>query len=288
MNSRQTQSIIARALREDTAGQDITTRLLVPNNFTAEAVIRAKEDAVVCGLILAQRIFRKISRRLAFRALVKDGQKIKKGTTLASLKGNARAILTGERTALNFLGHLSGIATLTEKFVRQAKPYGVKIFDTRKTTPGLRQMEKFAVRCGGGFNHRMDLHGAMFVKDNHRALYPGHRITNTLLYQLKHKAKKTLILETDTLKQFREALTSGADVILLDNFSAGQIKNAVRLRKKTGKKKPLLEASGGITLNNVRKIAQSGVDRISVGALTHSARSIDVSLDVLVKNKNEE
>ena len=270
------------ALREDSARKDRTTCWFIPAHEHSEATITFKENGVVCGLNLAKTVFRQLDRSIQMQTRFKDGNFIKKNTPILQLKGHSRAILSGERTALNFLGYLSGIATITAEFVKKTRPYGVKILDTRKTTPCLRKWEKYAVRCGGGDNHRFDLEGAIFIKDNHRVVLNNQRTSlHDQIKRLRRKTKQCMILEVDHLSQFREALRSGVDVILLDNMKPSQLKKAVTLAKRViPSKRPMLEASGGITLKNIVGIARSGINRISVGYVTHSHRFIDVSLEM--------
>lgn len=273
--------IITQALNEDFAHADITTNLLIAQNSHSEAKLIFKETAILCGIDLVKKVFLKNNRTIKFKHALKDGTKVKKGTSVLTLKGKTKDILTSERTALNFLSHLSGIATLTNQFVRKIHPLKAKICDTRKTTPGLRDLEKYAVYCGKGHNHRRDLRDFVLVKDNHITANTQFNSLEALIKYLRKKTKKTIEVEVDTLKQLKEALKEPPDIILLDNMSKSQLLKAVKLRNQSNTlKKSLLEASGGITLRNVRSIAQTGVDRISIGALTHSARAMDVSLEV--------
>lgn len=276
--SKQINRIIRDALKEDAVSRDITTRLLIPKNKIAEGYIIVKENAVVCGLDVVQAAFRKVSSQIVFRSLYSDGRRVKKGIRVAYLKGPAAAILSGERVALNFLGRLSGIATLTNAYCQKAGPK-IKIMDTRKTTPALRELERRAVTAGGGSNHRFDLEGAVLIKDNHKALLVNSNLT-PLLKRLKKLTKKTIEIEVENLLEFRQALEGGADIILLDNMKVSAIRQAVAL-KKAYKSRAKLEASGGINLNNVGAFARTGVDRISIGSLTHSPKSIDVSLELV-------
>ena len=200
-------------------------------------------------------------------------------TTVATVTGKARALLTGERTALNFLGHLSGIATYTQKFVQRAGKR-VQILETRKTSPGLRFPEKYAVCCGGGHNHRLDLHEMLVIKDNHRQLCAQRLSIAKMIRSLRKKTRKKIIMEVDNLNQFRLALSAKPDIILLDNMRPALMRRAVRLRDCQKGRKVLLEASGGVHLNTVRQVALTGVERISVGSLTHSPMSVDVSMEI--------
>lgn len=282
MNPDQIDQIVDLALREDRAREDITTKSLVGRLDISTADLIVKEDAVVCGLIVAKRVFQKLDRTVRFHSFCRDGQRVKKNITIISIRGKTRALLAGERVALNLLGHLSGIATITYRFVRAVVPYRVQILDTRKTTPGLRDLEKYAVKCGGGWNHRRDLSKMVLIKDNHRLfLKDSKKILREMIIHLKKTVKKPIEVEVDDLKEFMQVLEARPDMILLDNMSEDQIRKAVRLRRKIKRRGvPLLEASGGITLQNVRRIAQIGVDRISIGALTHSHKSIDISMEL--------
>jgi len=282
MNITELNQIIIRALKEDAARHDITTTALIPPSHSSTASIIFKQDALVCGVNIVKRIFHKVDSRIRIQSHCRDGQKIKKGTLVALLKGKTRALLAGERTALNFLSHLSGIATQTNQFVQKAGRAKTKIMDTRKTTPGLRLVEKYAVVCGGGFNHRYDLSEMILIKDNHReACQPGLSIVEAIRL-VRQKTKKRLEIEVDNLNQFQQALSAKPDIILLDNMSCRQMRKAVIAVKTIPQnRRPLLEASGGIKLNNVRAVAQTGVDRISIGSLTHTHKAIDVSMELI-------
>lgn len=288
------QHVVGEALKEDIGKRDITSELLIPEGKVVWAVILAKEDYVVCGLDIAKLVFKTVDKKIQFKPCAWDGQYIKKGKILARIEGKARSILIAERTALNFLTHLCGIANITKKFVQAIRPYRVKIMDTRKTIPGLRDLQKYAVRTGGGFNHRFKLDEMVLLKDNHLAALGVTRYapgaTRYALYLKdiikKIKAKKIKIeIEVTNLKEFKEALELEPDVIMLDNMRIDDIKKAVKIRNRlspnTYHLTPKIEASGGITLKNVKKIAATGVDMISVGALTHSVKSTDISLEIL-------
>jgi nicotinate-nucleotide pyrophosphorylase (carboxylating) len=280
------QNMVRAALAEDIGAGDITTEAAIPADQRAEACIIGKEPCVVAGLPLVEEVFAQIDRAIVVKLLVEEGDSVEKGTRVCILNGPARGILTGERTALNFLQRLSGIATLTRQFVDEVAGAKAKILDTRKTTPTLRVLEKYAVAVGGGTNHRMGLFDAVMIKDNHRIILA--RLGPKALGDAVATARKNhptipIIVEADTLEQVEEALAAGTDHILLDNMTAGELREAVALvggRAKT-------EASGGVTLQTVRSIAQTGVDYISVGALTHSARAVDVSLEFLEKDLDE-
>ncbi|OGX39649.1 MAG: nicotinate-nucleotide diphosphorylase (carboxylating) [Omnitrophica WOR_2 bacterium RIFCSPHIGHO2_02_FULL_50_17] len=273
--------IIEMALREDTARNDVTTNSLIDPRQIARAEIVVRQEAVVCGLDIVQRVFQKLDKSVKLRFFCKEGEKVRKDTRILLLKGKTRALLSGERTALNFLGHLSGVASAARQYVEAIYPCRTKILDTRKTTPGLRVLEKYAVRCGGAFNHRRNLQEMVIIKDNHRTACRQDQSIVGMVSHLRRITRKVVEVEVDTLPQFQEALEAGADVILLDNMTAVQIQKAVQMRGRMKKRpSPLLEASGGITLQNVRRMAQTGVERISIGALTHSHRFVDVSMEL--------
>ncbi|MET0301054.1 MAG: carboxylating nicotinate-nucleotide diphosphorylase [Methyloceanibacter sp.] len=266
---------VAAALDEDlsTAG-DITTDAIIPADATATASIVARQAGVVAGLDLAEAAFKALDPDIRFTRIVADGGGVAAGGKIATVSGKTRAILSAERTALNFLGRLSGIATLTASYVKAVEGTGARIACTRKTTPGLRALEKYAVRAGGGVNHRFGLYDAVLVKDNHIAAAGG--IAGALA-RLKSRAGHSVRIEVevDTLDQLAEALKFPIDAVLLDNMDAATLREAVKLVAGRG----VTEASGGVTLENVREIASTGVDVISAGALTHSPRNLDSSLE---------
>jgi nicotinate-nucleotide pyrophosphorylase (carboxylating) len=257
-------------LAEDIGGGDLTTEAVIPEGVTAEAAISLKEPGVVCGLELARAVFVELDPDVRFEPLTADGDVVE--GEVAHLEGDARALLSGERLALNLLGRLSGIATLTRRYVDAVAGTGATILDTRKTTPGLRRIEKYAVRCGGGANHRLALDDGILIKDNHLRL----AASIAAVVEPARAAGVSVEVECDTLEQVQQALAAGADSILLDNMTPATLAQAVAL---TGGRASL-EASGGVTLDNVRTIAETGVDFISIGALTHSARALDVSMEV--------
>ena len=282
MNSKEINHIISQALKEDRCRQDITTRLLIPNHETCKAFIIVKENATVCGLDVAKKVFLKIDPSIQFHSIYHNGAKVKKNTKIAFISGKARSILSAERVALNFLGILSGIATQTYQYVQKIRPYKAKVMDTRKTTPGLRTLEKMAVRCGGGCNHRFHLAESIFIKDNHKSCGKDSSLLSAMIQRVRKLTKKLVEVEVENLLEYKEALKGAPDIILLDNMTPQQMRKAVLLNKRRkGGRKILLEASGGVTLKNVRAIARTGVDRISIGALTHSRKSIDLSLEVI-------
>jgi len=267
---------IRAALREDLGrAGDITSELTIPASQTAEARLMARKPGSICGLIAAKIVFRLVDPSLIFTVAAPDGSRVEPGALIASVSGPARAILTAERVALNFTGHLSGVATATAALVDAVKGTRARIVCTRKTLPHLRILQKYAVRCGGGFNHRFGLDDAVLIKDNHIAAAGGIApVLERVRAGLGHMAK--IEIEVDTLAQLEEALSLGADIILLDNMSPEDLKRAVGLAKG----RAVLEASGNVTLATVRAIAETGVDYISSGAITHSAVNLDIGLDL--------
>ena len=257
-------------LAEDLGEGDLTSDALVPEDATAEASILLKERGVVSGLEVARAVFAELDPNVRFDPMTADGEQTE--GEIARLEGRARAILGGERLALNLLGRLSGVATLTRRYVDAVAGTGAEILDTRKTTPGLRLLEKYAVRCGGGRNHRLALDDGILIKDNHL------RVAGSIgaAVELAQATGELVEVECDTLDQVKDALAARADMILLDNMPPALLSQAVALTDGRAK----LEASGGVTLDNVRAIAETGVDFVSIGALTHSARALDVSMEV--------
>jgi nicotinate-nucleotide pyrophosphorylase (carboxylating) len=263
------------ALTEDVGSGDLTSRFFIPERHVSMARIFAKESCVIAGTEAAVKTYRKVDPGMEVRLTKGDGTRLEPGETVIALKGSTRSILTGERVALNFIQRLSGVATLTAQFVEAVRGSGVEILDTRKTTPGLRALEKAAVKAGGGRNHRMGLYDAVMVKDNH--LLAGPEIQATIFALRKTHPDILIELEADSIDQVRAFMgIAGVDVILLDNMSPADLRACVSLRKSGVK----FEASGGVSLQTVRLIAETGVDFISVGQLTHSARAIDFSLEL--------
>jgi len=273
-------TIVQLALAEDIGEGDITTDNLIPLNSQSQARLVSKADGIICGVNLACSVFKTLNSKITFRALINDGQPVHRGETIAEISGPTRALLSGERVAINLLSFLSGIATQTRLFVNKIKPYKVDIMDTRKTIPLLRQMERYAVRSAGGVNHRFNLNDMAMIKDNHRVACKG-RGMNEVIKNLKKKIKTKVEVEVDNLNQLKEILNSRADIILLDNMTPKQVAQAVQICRKA-KARALLEASGGITLKNVKQYAATGVDRISVGALTHSHQILDISMEFIL------
>ncbi len=267
--------LIRLALAEDIGRKDITSEALVRKNLSGRAVIVAKQDGVLAGLSVAKEVFQAVNRRISFKMLKRDGQKVKRGQKIAAIQGKVKDILAAERTALNFLQRLSGIATLTAQYVSRIKGTKAKIFDTRKTTPGLRTLEKQAVKAGGGQNHRMGLFDMFLIKENHIKAAGG--IAEAMRKAKSKRRREKIEVEVRSLREIEEAIKAKPDWIMLDNMSIERMKKAVKaIRSRSPRIK--IEASGNVNLNNVRKIALTGVDFISVGALTHSAPAMDLSL----------
>jgi nicotinate-nucleotide pyrophosphorylase (carboxylating) len=270
--------IVRLALDEDVGTGDVTTLAAVPETARASARVVAREPLVVAGLAFAETAFRSQSPLIDVQRTAADGRRVQAGDSLLMLNGPARPILTAERVALNFLQRLSGIATQTAQFVEAVKGTRARILDTRKTTPGWRRLEKYAVTCGGGVNHRMGLFDMVLIKDNHLAALrhePPNPIGAAVARARAQHPELKIEVEADTPAQVQQALEAGADMILLDNMDPGELRTAVHWI--SGKAKT--EASGGVTLESVRRIAETGVDFISVGALTHSVRAVDIALD---------
>ena len=272
------QEQVRAALAEDVGSGDATTLALVSSSAVASASMVAREDLVVAGLALATAAFRALDAAVRIHSLVREGDRCSAGSNLVTLSGRAASLLTAERVALNFVQRLSGIATLTARFVEAVKGTKVKILDTRKTTPGWRRLEKYAVACGGGVNHRFGLSDMILIKDNHLAALAAE--TKDPIGRAVAKAREMfpalkVEVEADTLEQAKAAAEARADIILLDNMTLAQLRAAVALI--AGRCQ--IEASGGVNLDTVRAIAETGVDFISVGAITHSARAVDIALD---------
>jgi len=266
------------ALAEDIGIGDVTTLATVPENATATGLMRAREPLVVAGLVLAEAAFCELSAEVKIMRSAEDGQRITPETPLLRVTGSARALLGAERVALNFVQRLSGVATLTTQFVEAVKGTRAQILDTRKTTPGWRRLAKYAVRCGGGRNHRLGLFDMVLIKDNHLAMLktePPNPIAAAVARARAQYPHLQVEVEADTLEQVDQALAAGANLILLDNMNPVQLRLAVQKAKGRAQ----TEASGGVSLAAVRAIAETGVDFVSVGALTHSARAVDIGLD---------
>ncbi len=271
------EDLIERALDEDLAGGDITTDALIPPHSKGKADFIVKAHGILAGIDIARLVFFKIDPFLKFSILIQDGSRVKPGEIAASLVGNVPGILKGERTALNFLQHLSGIATQTSLYVKQIEGLPAKVLDTRKTLPGLRMLEKYAVSVGGGANHRLNLGDMVLIKDNHLAILRRQGFSiGDIVRQARNKTPRGIKIEIETTSppDALEAAEAGADVVMLDNMSLEEMRHAVSLINH----RAIVEASGGVNLNTIRAIAETGVDWISVGALTHSAGALDISM----------
>ena len=280
------QSVVKSALKEDSCQKDITTAFAIPSKLKGKGVIIAQEKGILSGIEIARTAFKQLNKKIVFKALKRDGSAFKKGDKIAIIQGSLQTILTGERVALNFLSLLSGVTTLTKKFVEKVKGIKVEIKDTRKTIPNLRILEKYAVGVGGGRNHRSSLSDGIIVKDNHlkaagyirKGRLDKERFAS-LVAALKKKSSLKVEIEVENLRELKEVLKYKPDIVMLDNFSVKNLNSAVSLRNKYYPKIKL-EASGGVNLNNVRAVANSGVDHISIGMITDSPEVIDFSLDI--------
>ena len=275
MKMRNIDHLVRIALDEDIGPGDITTEFLVDSNQTGNGTVIAKESLVIAGLEVAEKVFRSLDADVAFESTYQDGDGIESGTPVIQVSGTLKALLMGERTALNFLQRLSGVATHVRSYVQMMGEHPVRLVDTRKTTPGWRALEKYAVRVGGAFNHRMGLYDGVLIKDNHIAACGGiEAAVSRIRENVSHLVK--IEVEAMDLSEVKAALAAGADVIMLDNMDIPQIKEAVSIIAG----KALVEISGGVTKENLDLLAETGVDLISVGALTHSARSVDLSMKI--------
>lgn len=274
------EKLLQASLAEDIGARDLTS-LLLPPRHVSKADCIFKEAAILCGMVVAERIFRLVDEELRFLPVAKDGELIEKGRAIFYVEGATRSILTAERTALNYLQHMSAVATKTRAFVDKIEGTEAKILDTRKTWPLFRQLDRYAVRTGGGVNHRNGLYDGVLIKDNHIAALPGQSITEIVKSaRAKFPKNVSVGVEVKNLKELAAALAAPCDYILLDNFTPAQVKEAVAFRKSQKVFIPL-EVSGGVNLDNVADYAKCGVDRISVGALTHSVKAVDISLNLL-------
>lgn len=285
--------IVHLAIKEDIGDGDITSKIFIPEGSESEGTIIAKEDGIVAGLPVAGYVLSQIDKDLIFTSNIEDGSRVERGTEIARVKGLTISLLSAERLVLNFLQRLSGIATATNRLTEKIKGYKTQIMDTRKTTPGWRYLEKYAVRVGGGSNHRMGLYDQILIKDNHLKAMGLEKENVAAIGRLVKKARKQIEngalieVEVEDFSQIKGMLDAGVDIILFDNMEPSKIRKAVDMMKKYEKnqglstdKVILTEASGNITLQNVEEYAKAGVDRISVGAITHSARALDISFDI--------
>jgi nicotinate-nucleotide pyrophosphorylase (carboxylating) len=276
--------IIISALNEDIGPGDITTEATIPKNVLGKGIILVKDDGIIAGLDIAEMIFKTVDEGLVVLKYKKDGDKVNNGDIVAIVEGSASSILTAERTVLNFMQRMSGIATMAFQFSQMVKHTNAKIIDTRKTAPGLRIIDKLAVKIGGCENHRIGLYDRFLIKDNHIAVAGSLTKAVQACIEKKDSSEKSFLIEVETtnLLEVAEALESGSDIIMLDNFELVEMEKAVRLIN--GKCK--VEASGGVNINTVKNIAETGVDFISVGALTHSVKALDISLEVQLSRLN--
>ena len=286
--------VVQLAIKEDIGGGDITSKIFIPDGSETEGVLIAKEAGIVAGLPVAGYVLSQIDENLILTSNIEDGSRVKKGTIIGSVKGLTLSLLSAERLVLNFLQRLSGIATATNRFAEKIKGYRTQIMDTRKTAPGWRYLEKYAVRVGGGINHRMGLYDQILIKDNHlKAMGTEKEKENGAISRLVRKAREQIEngmlveVEVEDLCQIKDVVDAGVDIILFDNMEPSKIREAVDIVKEIEKnqdagtgKAILTEASGNITIENVEEYADAGVDRISVGAITHSARVLDISFDI--------
>jgi nicotinate-nucleotide pyrophosphorylase (carboxylating) len=288
----QVQQAVRRALAEDLGPGDVTSEALIPRQARGRAFIVCRAPGVVAGLTVAKEVFRQLKPSASFKPLTADGRRVRRGQKVAEIVGPVRTLLAGERTALNFIQRLSGVATLTRRCVEAVAGHDVKILDTRKTTPGLRTLEKYAVRAGGGTNHRMGLHDRVLIKDNHlNALLAetgGDRLRaiGLAVQRARERVGKNLLIEVEveSLPMVEAAIAADADIIMLDNMTPAQMRQAARRvrahRKKFRSRRPITEASGGVTPDKLSRIAATGVDTISLGILTHSAPAADYAMDI--------
>ncbi|HEY3389968.1 MAG TPA: carboxylating nicotinate-nucleotide diphosphorylase [Prolixibacteraceae bacterium] len=275
LNIEEIRPIIDYALKEDIGSGDITTNSLIPLDLQARATMVAKSTGIIAGLAIAEYVFRTLSNDITWKTFVNDGDKVSKGDLILEISGSYRALLTGERVALNFMQRMSGIATMTANYVAELKDFKTKILDTRKTVPGLRLMDKYAVMAGGGTNHRIGLYDMVLIKDNHIKIAGG--ITNAVA-QIKKNVPAGIKIEVETtsIEEVREALAASVDIIMLDNMSNSTMAESVKLINGRAK----VEASGNMTIERLKQVAATGVDYISIGMLTHSVAAFDISMNI--------
>ena len=285
-DNKKIERVIKEALREDLGKGDITTSISISDSIKKKAFIISKESGVLCGIDIARRVFKSVDASVKFKTLVKEGESFTKDTKIAVVSGRASSILKAERAALNFLYYLSGIATYTRKFIEKAKNDKVKIMDTRKTTPTLRFLEKYAVRVGGGYNHRFGLWDGVIIKDNHlkafgiiRDKFIDNDKLGELITILRKKTDLPIEIEVESIKELKAVMRYNPDIVMLDNFNLQQLRRAV-LWRNSNYPRIKLEASGGVNFKNISSIVNTGVDFVSIGALTHSAPCIDYSLEI--------
>jgi len=275
LNIETIKSVIEYALNEDIGNGDITTNSLIPIDLQTKATMVAKSTGVIAGLAVAEYVFRTFSSDITWKTFVNDGDKVSKGDLIVEISGSYRALLTGERVALNFLQRMSGIATMTANYVETLKDYKTQILDTRKTVPGLRHLDKYAVKMGGGTNHRIGLYDMVLIKDNHIKIAGG--ITNAVTQIKKNLPSGIKVeVETTTIKEVKQALAAGVDIIMLDNMSNSTMAESVKIIGGQAK----VEASGNMTMERLKEVAATGVDFISIGALTHSVAAFDISMNI--------
>lgn len=276
LNKSYLKSLFKKELFEDIGEGDITTKLVIPKDTKVVAEIMAKEEQIIAGLEIIKIGFRILDAKIKVKTHVLEGEKVKKERKIAEITGSASSILKGERTVLNFLQRMSGIATLTSKFVKEVEGYRCKILDTRKTTPGLRMLEKYAVRVGGGNNHRFGLYDQVLIKDTHLKIIPDIK---NILRKIKLQTSLKVEVEVTNIQELNEVLSEKVDIIMLDNMNISKLKKAVNLIKERNKKVKI-EVSGNVSLKRVKEIAKLGVDFISIGALTHSSKATNLSLKI--------
>lgn len=270
------EEVVKNALIEDMNNGDITTDNLIEEDDVSKAEMISKEDGVISGLDIAEKAFKSLDDKIIFNKMIEEGSRVRKGTVIAKIEGRTRAILSAERTALNLIQRLSGISTKASILAERISKYDSKLVDTRKTTPGLRGLEKYAVKIGGGHNHRFNLSDTVMIKDNHiRAVGGISEAVGKIRNKIPHTVK--VEVEVETIEEFKEALDSGADIIMLDNMNLKDMKKVVEINNN----KVILEASGNIDLDTIEKVAQTGVDIISSGGLTHSVKALDISLNII-------